>query len=200
MKVDVQLSPAVEPWPDLRDGDRSGAEEAGFGAAWVFDHFAGAMIGGTTMLECFTTARCEWQPYDASASASDRSASTWPTGIRVCSPMLCRIGAAHLRRQVHLGPRGGHVTDPSRWGAEHADLDIPLGATLADRHARFAAVLDELDRLWGEPASDLAATYPRPVPRPPIIVVVNERVTGTDRGERCDGINVRRWRIPLSIC
>jgi alkanesulfonate monooxygenase SsuD/methylene tetrahydromethanopterin reductase-like flavin-dependent oxidoreductase (luciferase family) len=53
MEIDIQLSPAVEPWPDLRDGILR-AEEAGFGAAWVFDHFAGAMLGGTTMLECFT--------------------------------------------------------------------------------------------------------------------------------------------------
>ena len=53
MRIDIQLSPAVEPWPMLRDGVRL-AEERGFDTAWVFDHFDGSLLGGTTMLECFT--------------------------------------------------------------------------------------------------------------------------------------------------
>src|SRR4051794_135898 len=53
MRIDLQLSPAVEPWPVLRDSVRL-AEERGFDTAWVFDHFDGTMLGGATMLECFT--------------------------------------------------------------------------------------------------------------------------------------------------
>lgn len=53
MRFDIQLSPAAESWTSLRDGVLL-AEELGYDTAWVFDHFAGAMLSGTTMVECFT--------------------------------------------------------------------------------------------------------------------------------------------------
>ena len=53
MIVDIQLSPGHADWPRLRDAVLE-AESRGFGAVWVFDHLAGGVLGGETMLECCT--------------------------------------------------------------------------------------------------------------------------------------------------
>jgi alkanesulfonate monooxygenase SsuD/methylene tetrahydromethanopterin reductase-like flavin-dependent oxidoreductase (luciferase family) len=187
MKVDVQLSPAVETWGRLRDGVRV-AEEAGFDTAWVFDHFAGSMLGGSTMLECFTL-------LGALAAVTDRigvgslvvNVNNRPAGV---------LAAAAATVQSISGGRltlglGAGAAPASRWSAEHQALGIRLGATLGERHRRLAATLDELDRLWSPSRSEELSTFAVPDPRPRIVLGVNSEALAEVAARRCQGINVR---------
>lgn len=195
MKVDIQLSPAVEPWHALRDGVRR-AEDAGFAAAWVFDHFAGSMIGGTSMLECFTLLGA------LAGSTEQIELGSLVVNVANRNPgvlAMCAASVQHISGGRFLLGVGAGASPATRWGAEHADLGLELGPTIAARHARFVEALDEIDRVWGDPQSEIAATYPRPVPRPPIIVGLNSAPLARIAGERCDGINVRADHPDLEL-
>lgn len=187
MQLDIQFNPSVEPWQQLRDGVLC-AEEAGFGTAWVFDHYAGSMLGGTTMLECFTL-------LGAMAVATERIGlgSLVANTVNRNAGLLATSAASvqHLSSGRFILGVGAGTSPNSTWAAEHLDLGLPLGRTLAERHARFAAMLDELDRIWTPGAEGVAATYPRPDPRPPVIVGVNSVALARLAGSRCDGVNVR---------
>src|SRR5687767_8407706 len=182
MKIDIQLSPGADTWPELRDGVLA-AEEAGFDTAWVFDHFAGDMLGGSTMLECFTL-------LGALAAATDRiglgtlvaNVNNRPAGV---------LAAAAASAQAISGGRlilglGAGAAPGSRWSAEHRELGLDLGATMVERHRRLEAVLDEIDRLWAPDRDESLATFPRPDPRPPIILGVNSERLAAIAGKRCD--------------
>ena len=187
MRVDVQLSPAVETWQTLRDGVRS-AEQAGFGSAWVFDHFAGDMLHGVTMLECFTL-------LGALAASTDHiGLGSLVVNVNNRPPGMTATAAASV--QAVSGGRftlglGAGAAPSSRWSEEHRTLGIELGATLAERHRRLNVMLDEIDRLWGHDRSAEVATFARPDPRPPIVLGVNSPALAAVAGRRCDGINVR---------
>jgi alkanesulfonate monooxygenase SsuD/methylene tetrahydromethanopterin reductase-like flavin-dependent oxidoreductase (luciferase family) len=187
VKIDVQLSPAVEAWPSLRSGVLV-AEEAGFDCAWVFDHFAGDMLRGTTMLECFTL-------LGALAATTERiglgslvaNVNNRPAGVLAA-------GAASV--QTISGGRfvlglGAGAAPGGRWSEEHRALGMELGSTIAERHARLQSTLDLVDRLWAEDREPELATFARPDPRPPIILGVNSEALAAVAGRRCDGINVR---------
>jgi alkanesulfonate monooxygenase SsuD/methylene tetrahydromethanopterin reductase-like flavin-dependent oxidoreductase (luciferase family) len=185
--LDIQLSPAHEPWEAVRDGVVV-AEEAGYGTAWVFDHFAGAMLGGDRMLECFTLLGA------LAASTARIGLGTLVANVANRHPAVLAHSAASV--QIVSGGRfvlglGAGAAPGSRWAGEHTDLGITLGATMAERHARVADTLDVLDRLWGPPISDIAMTYPRPAVRPPVVLGVNSEALARMAGARADGINVR---------
>jgi hypothetical protein len=134
MNVDVQFSPAVETWGRLRDGVRV-AEDAGFDTAWVFDHFAGSMLGGSTMLECFTL-------LGALAAATDRiGVGSLVANVNNRPPGVLAAAAATVQSisggRLTLG-LGAGAAPASRWSAEHEALGIGLGATIGERHRRLA--------------------------------------------------------------
>lgn len=187
MAVDVQFSPAVEPWPVLRDAVLM-AEDRGFDTAWTFDHFAGAMLDGTSMIECFTL-------LGALATATTRiglgslvvNAANRSPGVTVqCAAAVHEVSDGRFVFGLGAGAAPG-----SRWAAEHAALGIELGATVADRRAVVIRTLDALDRWWGDDRPDELATFPLPRPRPPVILGVNSVGLAALAGTRTDGINIR---------
>lgn len=187
MIIDIQLNPAVEPWEALRDGVAV-AESAGFGTAWVFDHFDGAMLRGATMLECFTL-------LGAMAAATTRiGLGSLVVNVANRNPGVMAMGAASVQSisggRLTLGLGAGAAPN-TFWSTEHAQLGIPLAARLAERHARLGAALDELDRWWDAERPGEMATFPRPVPRPPVIVGVNSVQLAEIAARRTDGVNVR---------
>lgn len=187
MHIDIQLSPAVDEWGAIRDAVVA-AEARGFHTTWAFDHFAGAMMGGDRMLECFSV-------LGALAAITDRMRiGTLVVNAANRTAAVMAQSAASI--QLISGGRftlglGAGAAPGSRWSAEHDLLGIDLGRTMAERHRRFAATLDELDRWWdpGRPAE--LATFALPAPRPAIVVGVNSVPLAELAGRRTDGINVR---------
>jgi len=187
VRVDVQLNPAVEPWPRLLDGVLA-AEAAGYDTTWAFDHFDGAMLEGSTMLECFTL-------LGALAAATTRiglgslvvNAANRPAGVVATG--ASSVQAISAGRFV-LG-LGAGASPASRWGAEHRALGIELAPAMAERHRRLEGALDLLDRLWSADRPAELATFARPSPRPPVVLGVNSLPLALLAGRRCDGINVR---------
>ena len=187
MIIDIQLSPAVESWPELRDGVLL-AEAAGFDTAWVFDHFAGDVLRGTTMIECFTL-------LGALASATTRiGLGSLVINVANRNPGVMALSAASVQAvscgRFTLGLGAGAAPNTA-WSAEHGLLGLELEPTVAKRHQRLAHALDEIDRWWAVDRSPELAAFPAASPRPPIILGVNSVPLATMAGARCDGFNVR---------
>jgi len=187
MRIDIQLSPAVEPWPMLRDGVRL-AEERGFDTAWVFDHFDGSLLGGTTMLECFTL-------LGGLAAVTERiGLGTLVVNAANRAPAVMAQSAASVQAmsagRFTLG-LGAGAAPGGKWGAEHGHVGISMGRTMAERHARVVETLDELDRWWDPARSDELSGFVLPELAPPVILGVNSVALAELAGRRCDGMNVR---------
>ncbi len=187
MIVDIQFNPTVEPWESIREGV-SVAESAGFGTAWVFDHFDGAMLGGTTMLECFTLLGA------MAASTTTIGLGTLVANVVNRNPGVLAASAASAQAisngRFTLGLGAGTAPN-TRWSAEHGHLGIALAVTMAERHQLLDAALTDLDRWWSPDRPAEVATFPLPSPRPPVIVGVNSEPLAALAGRRTDGINVR---------
>ncbi|MEX0847528.1 MAG: LLM class flavin-dependent oxidoreductase [Ilumatobacteraceae bacterium] len=187
MIVDIQLNPAAEPWQSLRDGVLV-AEAAGFGTAWVFDHFAGDVLTGSGMIECFTL-------LGALAASTERiGLGSLVVNVANRNPGVMALSAASVQAvsggRLVLGLGAGAAPD-TWWSAEHRALGIHLAPTMARRHERLAGALDELDRLWADDRPDELAHFARPVLRPPVIVGVNSEPLARMAARRTDGLNVR---------
>lgn len=187
MTIDVQLSPAVEPWPVLRDAVLV-AEARGFGTAWTFDHFAGEMLGGTSMIECFTLlgALAATTSQIGLGSLVVNAANRAPGVTVQCAAAVHEVSDGRFVLGLGAGAAPG-----SRWAAEHAALGVPLGATMVERWALVEATLDAADRWWGDDRPDDVATFPLPRPRPPIVLGINSVGLAGLAGRRADGVNVR---------
>lgn len=187
MIIDIQLNPAVEPWPRLLDGVLA-AEEAGFGTVWVYDHFDGSMLRGTSMIECFTLLGA----YAASTtrigigSMVVNVANRNPYVMAMAALSVQHISGGRLRLGVGAGAAPG-----TPWSAEHRLFGIELGATLVERHRRFEAALDVLDTVFAAERPAELATYPHADVRPRVVVGVNSTSLAAVVGRRCDGMNVR---------
>ena len=187
MNIDIQLNPATERWESIRDGLLV-AEDAGFGTAWVFDHFAGNVLRGNTMIECFTL-------LGAMAAATTRiGLGTLVVNVANRNPGVMAISAASVQEisggRLILGLGAGAAPN-TPWSAEHRALGLHLEPTIAKRHRRLAGALDEIDRLWNPARDDALQWFERPDPRPPVIVGVNSESLARIAAERTDGINVR---------
>jgi alkanesulfonate monooxygenase SsuD/methylene tetrahydromethanopterin reductase-like flavin-dependent oxidoreductase (luciferase family) len=186
MTVDVQLSGATTPWPRLRDAALA-AEAAGFGTIWVWDHFSGNLLGGDTMLECFTL-------LGALAAATSRVALGSLVVNVANRPPAVMLGAAASVQAISAGRLLlglGAGAGPKSWAAaeQHA-LGLTIPPRLGDRHARLRATLDLADELWGADRPARFAGFARPDPRPPIVLGVNSRPLAELAGRRADGVNV----------
>ncbi len=195
MAIDVQFSPAVEPWPVLRDAVLT-AQDRGFSTAWTFDHFAGEMLGGSTMIECFTL-------LGALAAVTDRiglgslvvNVANREPGVTVqCAAAVHEVSDGRFVLGLGAGAAPG-----SRWAAEHAALGLALAPTIEERHGRVGATLDAADRWWGADRAEEVATFPLPRPRPPVILGVNSVRLAELAGRRADGINVRGDHARLDV-
>jgi alkanesulfonate monooxygenase SsuD/methylene tetrahydromethanopterin reductase-like flavin-dependent oxidoreductase (luciferase family) len=187
MIIDIQFSPAVEAWPSLRDGVAN-AEEAGFDTAWVFDHFAGDVLGGTTMIECFTLLGA------LAASTSSIGLGSLVVNVANRNPAVMALTAASV--QAVSGGRftlglGAGAAPNTKWSAEHGLLGLDLEPTVARRHQRLERALDELDRWWATDRPAELAPFAVAFPRPPIVLGVNSHALASIAGARCEGLNVR---------
>ncbi|MEO6653930.1 MAG: LLM class flavin-dependent oxidoreductase [Ilumatobacteraceae bacterium] len=189
--VDVQVNPAVMEWPAVRDAALA-AEAAGFGAFHVFDHLAGAALGGTTMIECFSL-----------LGALSEATTTIELGSMVANvwnraPGTLVSAAASI---VHLSGRPFHFglgagsSPTSGWAAEqhaaghHVDHDVVV------RHQRVADVLVLAAAEWSVDRPDALSTFPLPSPVPITLVGCNSVALADLAGRLAGGINVP-WNHP----
>lgn len=189
--LDIQFSPAQGEWAELRDAVLA-AEQAGFGAAWAFDHLAGVSLDGHTMLECFTL-----------LGALAEATSTIELGASVVNVWNRQLGtlvtaaASVVRisgRRFHLG-LGAGTSPGSRWAVEQDAVAADVSDRLEQRHARVEAALDLMEREWSPDRPPRFETFPLPSPVPTRIVGVNSVRLSRIAGRRADGINVA-WNHP----
>ncbi len=191
MIVDLQVSPAVLEWSEIRDVAIA-AESAGFGAFHVFDHLAGIPLGGGTMIECFSL-------LGALAGVTD----TIDLGTMVANVWNRQVGtlitgAASVStlsgRQFHLGIGAG-ASPSSPWATEQHAAGAYVEPDVAARHERVRQVLDLAAETWQPDRDERLSTFPLPSPAPSIIIGVNSTALSRLAGERADGINVQ-WNRP----
>jgi alkanesulfonate monooxygenase SsuD/methylene tetrahydromethanopterin reductase-like flavin-dependent oxidoreductase (luciferase family) len=164
------------------------AEARGFDTTWVFDHFAGDVLQGTTMIECFTL-------LGALAAATTRiRLGSLVVNIVNRNPGVMALSAASVQAvsggRFTLGLGAGAAPDTA-WSAEHRVLGLDIEPTVALRHQRLQRGLDEIDRLWATDRPAEFASFPRAEPRPPVILGVNSVALAAIAGARCDGMNAR---------
>lgn len=191
MIVDLQVSPAVLDWTEIREVALR-AEAAGFGAFHVFDHLAGLPLGGDSMIECFSL-----------LGALSEATECIELGAMVVNVWNRQVGTlisasasiAHLSgRRFHLGIGAG-ASPTSSWAAEQHAVGAQFGTTVEARHARVRDVLDLAAATWRPDRAEELATFPLPHPTPTIIVGVNSTSLSRLAGERADGVNLQ-WKRP----
>ena len=191
MIVDLQVSPAVLDWSEIR-AVALAAESAGFGAFHVFDHLAGLPLGGRTMLECFSL-------LGALAVATD----TIELGTMVVNVWNRQVGTlvtaaasitALSARQFHLGIGAG-ASPSSSWAEEQHAAGADVEPDVDARHERVRQVLDLAAATWRPDRGEHLATFPLPSPPPSIIIGANSTALARLAGERADGINLQ-WNRP----
>lgn len=191
LTVDVQLNPARLAWPELRDRVLA-AERAGYGAVWAYDHLAGVTLGGHTMLEPFTLLGA------LAAVTSTIELGTLVANINNRTPALLGVASSSVAaisgRRFHLG-LGAGTSPAGRWSAEMLAIGQPIVASLTGRHARLVETLDVLEQMWDPQRPAALATFPRPEPRPTVLLGVNSRQLADLAGRRADGVNVD-WHGP----
>lgn len=172
MIVDLQFSSAHHDWPRLRDAVLE-AEADGCGTTWVFDHFDGSVLGGDRdVIECFTL-------LGALASITQRiGLGALVVNVANRHPAVMAAAASSVQRisngRLILGIGAG--ADPSTpWARELHDRNIPIRASLEDRHR---AVIEQIDVL-------------RSIEPMPVIVGVNSVALARIAGAHADGVNVR---------
>ncbi|MEO5722837.1 MAG: LLM class flavin-dependent oxidoreductase [Ilumatobacteraceae bacterium] len=177
MIVDIQFSPAVNDWPELRDAVLK-AEAEGYTTTWVFDHFDGAMLGGDRpMLECFTLLGALAEATASSGSGTiglgtlvANVVNRHPAHLALAASTVQRISGGRLILGLGAGSAPG-----TKWATEHGDRGIALQPVLADRHA---AVIEQM-RVVREAFAV------------PLILGVNSVELARTAGRLADGINVR---------
>ena len=187
----MQLNPAVLSWPALRDLALA-AESAGYGAVWAYDHLAGMTLNGDTMLETFSLLGA------LAVATTEIELGTLVVNVNNRTPALLAVAAASVvaisGRHLYLG-LGAGASPTSRWGAEMHATGQPVLDVLAARHERLAETVDALARLYDPDRPAVLATFPRPEPRPTVLVGVNSVALARIAGARTDGVNVA-WSSP----
>lgn len=191
MLIDVQFSPARNPWPVVRDATLA-AEAAGFGAAWVYDHLAGRSLGGDRMLEAFTLLGA------LAATTTSIGLGSMVANVTSRDPGVLAVAAASVAaiadRPVFLGIGAG--TSPhGRWAPEMEAVGRRIEPSRARRHALVERTLDLLDAMWSTDRDPTWDTFPLPQPPPTVVIGLNSVALAELAGRRADGINVS-WRHP----
>jgi alkanesulfonate monooxygenase SsuD/methylene tetrahydromethanopterin reductase-like flavin-dependent oxidoreductase (luciferase family) len=189
--IDVQFNPAHNSWPVLRDATQA-AEQAGFGAAWVYDHLAGRSLGGEQMLEAFTLLGA------LAATTTSIGLGTMVANVTSRQPGVLAVAMATVSsiadRRVFLGIGAGSSPN-GRWAAEMQTVGQHIEPTLAGRHAAVERALDVVDAMWSTERGPEWQSFPLPHPRPPVIVGVSSTDLAELAGYRASGINVA-WNHP----
>jgi alkanesulfonate monooxygenase SsuD/methylene tetrahydromethanopterin reductase-like flavin-dependent oxidoreductase (luciferase family) len=189
--IDVQFSPARNPWPVLRDATLA-AESAGFDAAWVFDHFAGRSIGGDDVLEPFTLLGA------LAATTTSIKLGTLVANVANRQPAVLAVGAASVAaiadRPMLLGIGAGS-SPRGRWATEMQVVGQPIDPSLEQRHALVERTIDLIEAMWAPDRGDEWTTFPLPRWPVPIIVGASSVPLAHIAGRRAGGINVA-WSHP----
>ena len=164
------------------------AEQAGFGVAWVVDHLAGQMMGGPTMMECFTL-----------VGALAASTSTIGVGTMVANvwnrPLAVLATAAATAQHIADGRFwlgiGAGAAPNTHFGAEHAAVGMNLDPIMANRHQRVLDFLNLSRRLWSSGECAGVSGFAIADPIPPLIIGVNSVALAVLAAGVADGINVR---------
>jgi alkanesulfonate monooxygenase SsuD/methylene tetrahydromethanopterin reductase-like flavin-dependent oxidoreductase (luciferase family) len=185
--LDVQFNSATTPWPEMRDAVLA-AEAAGYGVAWTLDHFAGQVMGGDSMLECFTLTGA------LAASTSTIGIGTLVANVwnRPCGV----LAAAAATMQNIAGGRfwlgiGAGASPKSPFGAEHAAVGIELSPEMSVRHARVTEFLTLARTMWSTGRVDDVIGFPRPVTPIPVLIGVNSATLARIAAREADAINIR---------
>ncbi len=185
--IDIQVNHGAADWPTLRRAAEA-AEASGYTTLWVADHLAGDVMNAPSMPECFTTLG----GLAAVTSRIGLGSLVVNTGTR--HPGIVANAAATVQQMSEgrfiLG-LGAGASPTSRFARELHALDIAVPAALEDRHRRLIATLDRIDAMWSPDRDERYVGFPRPVPRPPVIVGVNSIALAHIASARTDGINVR---------
>ena len=187
MIFDLQINPGVASWSTIRDAARA-AEDAGFAALWTIDHLQGSVMGAPDMPECFGLL--------GALAASTSSIALGPLVVNVGNrhPAVLANAAATVqsisggRFILGLGAGGGPNGSAA---SERSATGLPAPATVAERHAVLEDALDVLDEMWSPHREEKYATFPLPIPRPPIVLGVNGERLAHIAGRRTQGVNVR---------
>ena len=177
MIVDIQFSPAVNDWPELRRAVLR-AEAEGYATTWVFDHFDGAMLhGDRPMLECFTLLGALAEA-TATSGLGTIGLGTLVANVANRHPAVLALAASTVQRisagRVIVGIGAG-TAPGTKWAREHDERGIALHPDAADRHAAAVAQIEVL--------RDTVAA--------PVIVGANSIALAEIAGRYADGINVR---------
>ena len=138
MIVDIQFNQGHYTWPELREAARA-AEDAGFSTLWISDHLAGEVMAAASMPECFTL-----------LGALAEATSTIGLGV-----LVANVGTRHAAvfansaatAQNISGGRfilglGAGASPSSPFASELHAIEMPIPATMAERHARVEKTLD----------------------------------------------------------
>lgn len=184
--VDIQFNQGAADWPRMRELVIA-AEEAGFGTLWNLDHYSGRMFGADSMNECFSSLSA-W-----AAVTSTIKVGTLVTNVMNRSAGLLAVSAATVQNiscgRFTLG-LGAGAAPGSPWGAEQDALGIPMLPRMADRHARLAAVVDEMRSILSPSRDTRFDGFPVAGTPIPTIVGVNSASLAEYAGRHCDGVNV----------
>lgn len=191
MIVDLQVSPAVLDWSEIRD-IAIAAESAGFGAFHVFDHLAGLPLVGTSMIECFSLLGALAVATDA-IELGTMVVNVWNRQVGTLVTAAASV-AALSGRPFHLGIGAG-ASPTSSWAAEQHAAGSYVEPSVAARHERVRQVLDLAAETWQCDRDERLATFPLPSPAPTIIIGANSTALARLAGERADGINLQ-WNRP----
>lgn len=187
MIFDLQVNPGVASWSTLRDAARA-AEDAGFAALWTIDHLQGSVMAAPDMPECFSLL--------GALAAVTSTIQLGPLVVNVGNrhPAVLANSAATVqsisggRLLLGLGAGGGPNGSAA---SERTATGLPAPRTVGERHAALEHALDVLDEMWSPERDGKYATFPLPVPRPPVVLGVNSERLARIAGRRTQGVNVR---------
>jgi alkanesulfonate monooxygenase SsuD/methylene tetrahydromethanopterin reductase-like flavin-dependent oxidoreductase (luciferase family) len=185
--LDVQFNSATTPWPSMRDAALA-AQDGGFGVVWVVDHLAGQVMGGPSMMECFTL-----------VGALAACTSTIGVGTLVANvwnrPISVLAAAAATAQQIAEGRFwlgiGAGASPRSPFGAEHAAVGIELDPLMAHRHQRVVDFVEFTRSAWAGGEHNGVTGFAVPDLIPPLIIGVNSVALAVIAARLADGINLR---------
>jgi alkanesulfonate monooxygenase SsuD/methylene tetrahydromethanopterin reductase-like flavin-dependent oxidoreductase (luciferase family) len=191
MLVDVQPIPAVGPWQAHVEAVLA-AEEAGFSAAWVLDHFTGTPFGGTAMPECFV------QLAALAQATTTIGLGTLVANVFNRSAALLAHAAASVQHlsggRLLLGLGAGASPNAGIAFEQRVIGQEPL-PTLVARHDHLLATMAAVRRQWRHAPGEPFDGFTRPEPEPPLVLGVNSTRLARLAGAHADGINIR-WDSP----
>lgn len=201
MLTDIALDPTDVTAGRLVEAAR-GAEHSGFDGVWIYDHFSGAALGGSSSAD-------PWTLLGAIAGATERvSLGPLVANATVRHPAHIAVAAASLQDLSNgrciLGIGAGAGPD-SPFSGEMAMVGLEAERASVRRQMVTEAIA-VIRKLWSG-GGDFdgvhhvlrgATGFPVPVPPPPIIVGANGPRMSDLAGRVADGVNLHSHERDLA--